>query len=96
MQQRIKAAGGGREQHTELDGTVAAPSRPTQTTREGRHSSKKVRKKKKAIYLLNAPSGLFMAVDGARPRESQYPPRLPVPLQVNQSDCCTERGTYNH
>lgn len=58
--------------------------------------AKKSEGKKKNIYLWNAPSGLFTAVDGARPRESQYPPRLPAPLQVNQSDCCTEWGTYHH
>lgn len=54
MQQRIKAAGGEREQHGELDGTVAAPSRPTQTTREGRHSSKKVREKKSHLSVKRA------------------------------------------
>lgn len=64
MQLSIKAAGGGNKQCTEQDGTAAAPPGP--------HS---LALKQKAIYLLNTPSGLFIAVvHAARPPESQCPP----------------------
>lgn len=37
--------------------------------------------KQKAIYLLNTPSGLFIAVDGTHPLESQCPPWHPALLR---------------
>lgn len=65
----IKATGSENKQCTESDVYCNSPSRPTQSTQEGRHSSKK------PFYLLNTPSGLFITVvHGTHLLESPCPP----------------------